>query len=165
MLPSSRITPPQRVYRDKLPPSLSRSPSLFSSSCFSLIFSQFLRRNTLCFSTKFLMSGGGEERQNRPSRRVPPVLGGRPLIRWLFPPMMPRQLSEPHMHACWEVEMTSLMHTVTVGVPDSPHRLPVEVEISSRASGPQSSLHVARCSRTNGATPSHGHTGGGNAAS
>lgn len=55
MLPSSRMTPPQRVYMERLLASLSLSPSLFSSSCFSLIFSQFLRRNTLCFSTKFLM--------------------------------------------------------------------------------------------------------------
>lgn len=54
MLPSSRMTPPHRVYMDRLPVSLSLSPSLFSSSCFSLIFSQFLRRNTRCFSTKFL---------------------------------------------------------------------------------------------------------------
>lgn len=60
MLPSSRMTPPQRVYMDRLLASLSLSPSLFSSSCFSLIFSQFLRRNTLCFSTKFLMMDGEE---------------------------------------------------------------------------------------------------------
>lgn len=37
---------------------------------------------------------------SRPSRRVPPVFPGRPLIRWLFPPMMPRQLSEPHLQTC-----------------------------------------------------------------
>lgn len=37
---------------------------------------------------------------SRPSRRVPPAFAGRPLIRWLFPPMMPRQLSEPHLHTC-----------------------------------------------------------------
>lgn len=62
MLPSSRMTPPQRVYMERLLASLSLSPSLFSSSCFSLIFSQFLRRNTRCFSTKFLMNDGQEDR-------------------------------------------------------------------------------------------------------
>lgn len=36
-----------------------------------------------------------------PRRRAPPAFTGRPLMRWLLPPMMPRQLSEPHLHACY----------------------------------------------------------------
>ena len=56
MLPSSRMTLPQREYTDRLLFSLSRSrsPSLFSISCFSRIRSQFRNRKTRCFSTKFL---------------------------------------------------------------------------------------------------------------
>lgn len=68
MLPSSRMTPPQRAYMERLLASLSLSPSLFSSSCFSLIFSQFLRRNTRCFSTKFL----GVRRRQRDEHQVTP---------------------------------------------------------------------------------------------
>lgn len=68
MLPSSRMTPPQRAYMERLLASLSLSPSLFSSSCFSLIFSQFLRRNTRCFSTKFLVV----RRRQRVERELTP---------------------------------------------------------------------------------------------
>lgn len=38
---------------------------------------------------------------SRPRRRAPPAFTGSPLMRWLLPPMMPRQLSEPHLHACY----------------------------------------------------------------
>lgn len=41
---------------------------------------------------------------SRPRRRAPPAFTGRPLMRWLLPPMMPRQLSEPHLHACYRAE-------------------------------------------------------------
>lgn len=50
-----------------------------------------------CFDLRFSFS--------LPSLRAPPpdppAFPGKPLIRWLFPPMMPRQPSEPHLHACW----------------------------------------------------------------
>lgn len=41
---------------------------------------------------------------SRPRRRAPPAFTGSPLMRWLLPPMIPRQLSEPHLHACCRAE-------------------------------------------------------------
>lgn len=81
MLPSSRMTPPQRAYMERLLASLSLSPSLFSSSCFSLIFSQFLRRNTRCFSTKFLVV----RRRQRVEHQVTPHFRRSNLICYKVP--------------------------------------------------------------------------------
>lgn len=60
MLPSSRQMPFQRLYRDEL---CMLSLTCFTSSCFCLIFSQFLTRNTWCLSTKFLKQLGSCSRR------------------------------------------------------------------------------------------------------